>query len=283
MLPTAACAWLSEHRGDVLGTTPLASTQGEVWRVDFVEAEPVIVKSGSVASIGREVQGLEAARERVPRVLARPAASVVVLSWHPGDPVASVDAVRAAGEWLKRLHAAPCECNDPLDPRDALLRRRDAWLARASGDLEVSRVEALDFAAFVGMHRVNCHRDFTPSNWLWDAEHGLTVVDFGQSRTDVALWDLVKLEAELFREQPHRRAVFYAAYGALDAEDEARLQTLLLLHGLQTAVWGDAHGVPAFSALGRAILAAETCQPESACPTATTSPNFRDSVRAAPS
>lgn len=216
----------------------------------------MVVKSGSVASVNREVWGLSAgeATGGVPSILARPAASVVVLSWHSGNPEASAEAVRAAGAWLKRLHAAPCVCDDPLDPRDALLRRRDAWLERACDDLDVSRVEALDFGAFEGVQRVTCHRDFTPSNWLWDTECGLTVVDFGQSRPDVALWDLVKLEAELFRAQPQLREAFYGAYRALGVEDEARLQTLVLLHGLQTAVWGDTHDVAEFSALGRAIL-----------------------------
>ena len=257
MLPSAASAWLSEHRGEVFRVAPLASTQGQVWRVSFDDGEPVVVKSGSVASIEREARGLKAAAAvgGVPMVLAHPAATVVVLSWHPGESAASVEAVRAAGLWLKRLHAGPHVTHDALDPCDALLRRRDAWLARAPDGLDVSRVEALDFRAFAGVDRVVCHRDFTPSNWLWDADRGLTVVDFGQSRPDVSLWDLVKLEGGLFCAQPDLREVFYGAYGALSSEDEARLQPLVLLHGLQTAVWGDTHGAVEFSTLGRAILA----------------------------
>lgn len=256
MLPSAARTWLSEHRGEVLHVVALGSTQGEVWRVDMCDGTSVVVKTGSAASIEREVWGVETAGAlgRVPRILGRPSTKVLLLSWCPGEQSAEPEVVREAGAWLRRLHAVPCAYDDPLDLRDALERRRDAWLARAGADLDVSRVEILRFDAFAGLPRVACHRDFTPSNWLWDGEVGLSVVDFGQSRPDARVWDLAKLEAELFRSQPVLREVFHEGYGGLDAEERGRLDTLVLLHGLQTAVWGDTHGDSVFSALGRDIL-----------------------------
>lgn len=258
MLPEVASAWVIEHRGAVLETTPLESTQGQVWWVDSADGEAVVVKSGPTAAIEREVWGLGAAADtgQVPRVLARLGGEVLVLSRHAGKPCDSPGAMRAAGQWLRAFHRGRCDGSDSLDLAEALRRRRDAWLRRASSELDVSNVADLDFSVFSGLERVPCHRDFTPSNWLWSEAGVLTVVDFGQARPDARLWDLAKLEGETFREDPDLRGPFYEGYGRLDADDAHRLGALVLLHGLQTAVWGDTHADAGFSGLGRAILRA---------------------------
>ncbi len=257
-LPPSVREWLATQSLDVASTREVASTQGRVFVVGCSDGVDRVVKTGTRAAIDREVWGLEcaAAVGNVPRVLGRPDATVVVLSWHGGARARSPATMRAAGSWLRRLHAQPLASSDPLDLRLALERRRDGWLARAGGGLDVSKVVSLDFSSFTGRPRVPCHRDFTPENWLWDPQGGLTIVDFGQSRADAALWDLVKLEGETFRRQPQLRAPFYAAYGTLAAEEAVGLRALVLLHGLQTAVWGDLHDHPGFSALGREILGA---------------------------
>lgn len=214
--------------------------------------ERFVVKQASRAAIDRERRGLAAAASvgGVPRVLALLEPTALLLTWHTGVPSETSGAVRAAGCWLRRLHDRGTVDTDPLPVRDALLRRRDGWLARAV-ELPVESVAAATFEAFEGAPRVFCHRDFTPSNWLWHPERGIVVIDFGQSRADVGLWDLVKLEGGLFDRTPSLREPFYEGYGPID---RSGLRDLLLLHGLQTAAWGDAHDDAEFSALGRRLL-----------------------------
>ncbi len=258
MLPVEARSWISIQRGAIADSTALHSTQGRVWRVTLTGGAQVLVKRGSRASVDRECWGLEVARSigSVPTLSSRPAPNLVVLTWHEGVASTDAGAMRCAGAWLRALHALEGPFDDPLTLADAIGRRRDAWLERAQGLLtEETRVklrQAIEPEAFSGLERTACHRDFTPANWLWSG--ALTVIDFGQARPDVALWDLVKLEAETFYEHPKLRPVFFDGYGSLDAQDEERLRQLVLLHGLQTAVWGDAHEDPAFSSLGRQIL-----------------------------
>lgn len=249
-IPPSVRQWLRDRAADVVSVERRASSQGEVCVVRTTR-ERFVVKQASRAAIERERRGLEAARVRgVPAILAAPAPTVLVLSWHPGRPSEAPEAVHAAGRWLRGLHEQGTAEPDSLPVQDALMRRRDAWLGRAVG-LEVRAVEDATFEAFRGAGRVLCHRDFTPSNWLWDADGGLTVIDFGQSRADLAQWDLVKLEGELFARKPSLREPFYEGYGSVD---RTGLSDLLLLHGLQTAAWGDAHGNQEFSALGRRLL-----------------------------
>ena len=250
--------WVVEHHGGVRELDALASTQGHVWRVQAADGAIVVVKQGSRAAIDREVWGLgqAAALGDVPRLLARPEPTAAVLSWREGS--SDHPRLDVAGAWLRRLHALPCEDTDPLAPPDAIVRRVRSWIERPGAGLnDATRagVEyAIDPAAFAGVRRVVCHRDFTPSNWLWSP--GLSVLDFGQARLDFGLWDLVKLEAGLFREQPSFRVAFFRGYGELTSDDEARLRQLVVLHGLQTAVWGHIHDDAGLAAHGRAVLGA---------------------------
>ncbi len=258
MLPLEARSWISSQDRDVAKTAALHSTQGEVWRVTLDDGRCLVLKRASRAAIDRECWGLDVARGigSSPRVLARPAPELVVLSWHDGTSRVDGEVMRSAGVWLRTLHACEGAFEDPLPVWDAIGRRRDAWLDRAKdqlpGQTRNKLRAAIDPAVFSGLKRSACHRDYTPTNWLWDG--ALTVIDFGQARPDVALWDLVKLEAETFHESPLLRAAFFEGYGPLDTRDEERLRQLVLLHALQTAAWGYAHHDAAFSSLGRQIL-----------------------------
>lgn len=257
MLPPSAEQWVRTHHGDVRRANSLPSTQGRVWRVDTDEVR-VAVKQGPRAAIEREVWGLSRAVAvgEVPRLLGRPEPTVVVLSWCEGRGASA--RLEDAGAWLRRLHALPCRDTDAMAPPEAIERRVASWIERPGSSLsDASRDwvrSAIDPRAFEGVRRVVCHRDFTPSNWLWCPE--LSVVDFGQARPDVGLWDLVKLEAGLFRQQPSARAAFFRGYGELTSLDEVRLRQLVLLHGLQTAVWGDIHDDAELAAHGRDVLGA---------------------------
>ncbi len=258
MLPVEARSWIATQRGDLAEVCALRSSQGEVWRVTLTDAAQVAVKRASRAAIDRECWGLALARTMgsVPTLLSRPAPELVVLTWHDGVPSVGAQTVRLAGVWLRALHECEGTFCDPLPVPDAIGRRRDAWLERArphlSAPVRARLLETIEPGVFTGLKRTACHRDFTPSNWLWS--DALTVIDFGQARPDLPLWDLVKLEAETFHEHPDLRSTFFEGYGSLDAQDEVRLGQLVLLHGLQTAVWGDSHGDAAFSSLGRQIL-----------------------------
>ena len=254
VLPPSAAAWFDAQSHDVASVQSRPSSQGSVFVVTVATGERFVVKQASRAAVDRERRGLDTASAMggVPGVLAVPEPTVLVMSWQAGESSETPDAVRAAGRWLRRLHAMEHAQPDPLPVRDALLRRRDAWLERAV-DIPIDAVSRATFASFDGANRVFCHRDFTPSNWLWDPPRGLVVIDFGQSRADVGLWDVVKLEGELFSRKPALREPFYEGYGDVD---RAGVDELLLLHGLQTAAWGDAHGDPEFSALGRRLLSA---------------------------
>lgn len=252
MLPRSAQAWFDAQSITVAGLESRVSSQGTVVVVTSRSGERFVVKQASRTAIDRERRGLDAAASvgGVPRVLAQLEPTALLLSWHAGAPSETPDAMRAAGRWLRRLHDHGAIEPDALPVRDALLRRRDGWLARAV-DLPVASVAAATFEAFEGATRVQCHRDFTPSNWLWDSRRGVVVIDFGQSRADLGLWDLVKLEGDLFEREPPLRDSFYEGYGPVDRSGMAEL---LLLHGLQTAAWGDAHDDAEFSALGRRLL-----------------------------
>ncbi len=253
MLPRSAQAWFDAQSISVADVESRVSSQGTVVVVSSRGGERFVVKQASGAAIERERRGLDAASSvgGVPRVLAQLEPTALLLSWHAGVPSETPDAMRAAGRWLRRLHGQGVVESDPLPVRDALVRRRDGWLDRAV-DLPVESVAAATFEAFGRTTRVLCHRDFTPSNWLWEPERGVVVIDFGQSRADAGLWDLVKLEGDLFEREPSLRESFYEGYGPVD---RSAMKDLLLLHGLQTAAWGDAHGDPEFSALGRRLLA----------------------------
>ncbi len=218
---------------------------------------PVIVKRGSVAQTQRERAGLSFAASvgSVPTVLAQLDDRTLILSWHAGSASIEAHAVEAAGAWLRALHQRPHIDDDSLSVPDALARRLEGWSARARDPNLLRIAREIDVRAFEGLARVWCHRDFTPNNWLWNEDGGLTIVDFGQARPDLALWDLVKLEATTFADDPALRRAFRTGYGTPTPREARQLEQLVALHGLQTAVWGDEHHDEEFSALGRRILA----------------------------
>ncbi len=254
-LPESVPRWLRDHRAATVShVTSLPSTQGRVWRVDTSEGAAWAVKRSSRAAIDRETRALALAVGSTPRLACRLDPTTVLMSWHDGGPSLDPAALTAAGAWLRCLHQVPFRDDDPVCLAQALERRARAWALRAPNELR-HVLDALDPSAFEGRRRAHCHRDFTPDNWLWTPERRLTVIDFGQARPDLPLWDLVKLEGDLFRQRPELRAAFFEGYGELSPRDAEGLRQLTRLHGLQTAVWGDFHAVPELSQLGRTILA----------------------------
>jgi hypothetical protein len=239
--------------GAVAGVRRCGGSQGAVWRVGLA-AGAVAVKVGGA----REREALlrvASLRPDVPELLAE-LERAIVLAWIDGRAANDEgDVHERAGALARRIHAVQVDDDDPLSIPDALAARVDRWCERAQGSVPaatIARVQAMiEPAAFAGERRVQCHRDFTPSNWIVREDGSVAAIDFGQARLDLALWDLVKLAADTWVRRPDLRTRFLGGYGA---QVDPRLSQLVALHGLQTLSWGLEHGDAAFVALGRRVL-----------------------------
>nr|WP_276603933.1 phosphotransferase [Nannocystis pusilla] len=181
------------------------------------------------------------------------------LSLGTHDPALAPVAHAAAGRLLRALHDIPVADDDPLPLVDAVAARQSEWHARARDLLTPAERDALQRLAarrdaFAGVRRVPCHRDFTPDNWLLDADR-LCVLDFEHARLDAPEADLVKLRTDVWPDRPDLAEAFLAGYGPLTADAAARLDVLLALHAAATLAWAERHDDPAFRALGRRALA----------------------------
>jgi Ser/Thr protein kinase RdoA (MazF antagonist) len=197
---------------------------------------------------------------------------LLVFPWIDGAIVSSLQAgsdaellaYKAAGRFAAALRGCSCEADDApgeMPLTRALAMRFEGALARVDGllaPLELERVaERWRSQPWPeAMERTHAHRDFEASNWIVDGRGALWVIDFGQSRPDYWLWDLVKLEADAFAQKPARRDAFLGGLGQpLSAEESTELEALVLLHGLQTLGWAVEHGARELELLARGILA----------------------------
>nr|WP_276600351.1 MULTISPECIES: phosphotransferase [unclassified Nannocystis] len=193
------------------------------------------------------------------RTLALTVAPGERLSLGTHDPALAPAAHAAAGRFLRALHELPAADDDPMPLVDAIAARQSEWHARARDLLTPAERDALQRLAarrdaFAGVRRVPCHRDFTPDNWLLDAD-GLCVLDFEHARLDAPEADLVKLCADVWPDRPDLAEAFFAGHGPLTPDATARLDVLLALHAAATLAWAERHDDPAFRALGRRALA----------------------------
>ncbi|BCJ36672.1 hypothetical protein Athai_41750 [Actinocatenispora thailandica] len=164
---------------------------------------------------------------------------------------------RQAGAALRRLHEA-AEPEPWPDFAAVWLAEFDRWAPVAAGLLPAPELAAVR-AAVIGLgelpvpHRVPCHGDYTPRNWLLapvdavagpaPAGDGFAVIDFEWSRRDVWVCDLVRLAAGPWCDDPGLAAAFLAGYGsALDAADRARLLRCAAVRTVFLAAWGRRHG-----------------------------------------
>lgn len=211
----------------------------------------------------------------IPRLLAAvgPLDPALVLSELPGVPMREArlshaeqrSVHRQAGEVRARLDEMICD-DDPVPLERAYAMRFEHWHTRSRGrvpdDLRRRAAEVFEPGAFAGLHRVACHRDFTPHNWLVErtgAGVRLRVVDLGQARPDVALHDVVKLREDTWLRDPTLGQAFLEGWGrAFDDDDRHRLDLLGLLHGLATAAWAHAHADADLLAHGLDILRRRT-------------------------
>lgn len=252
-----------------LGQGAAARRGPKVWALELADTTCVVVKQhveqrGFVQERDALVRWADA---RMPRLLAADATQrVLVLERLAGVAVDTLDdaparlaAWQAAGEFLADLHARPIDDDDPLALEEAVPLRLRAWARKCDALLDpptrelVARLAAEAARSLGGARRVACHRDFTPSNWLWAAGEAprLRVVDFEHSRPDLAVLDLAKLAA---RWRPELATAFLRGYGRRDEDLRDSLRLALALHGVASLAWGHTHGELAFVDEGRLAL-----------------------------
>ena len=89
-----------------------------------------------------------------------------------------------------------------------------------------------------GLPLVFRHGDYSPRNWLWDAEQAThSLIDFQQAAYGLAVEDLVWLCGAVWPRRPDLKAAFIAGYGRELSETEHR--ALLLLAALVAASYLD--------------------------------------------
>ncbi len=170
--------------------------------------------------------------------------------------------MQTLGRFLSDLHGLDVPDDDPMPLHEALPQRAEAWCLRAEDVLASDLVDAVrsafDDPLPTSLSRVPCHRDLQLHNLLVDRTNDpldLTVIDFGQSRTDVWLVDLVKLFPVADPERLTLRRALLDGYGRrLRPEEADVLDRLRAMHGLQTSVWAYDHGDTRGIRAGRAIL-----------------------------
>lgn len=254
-----------------LGAGGVARRGPKVWLLELADTSVVVKQHVEQRPFVQERDALrDWADLRMPRLLASdPALRVLVLERRPGVAVDTLDDERArlawqqAGEFLADLHARVVDDADPLPLADALPLRLRAWARACDSALDqptrewVARLELDARVALAGARRVACHRDFTPSNWLWEADAldptrgRLHVVDFEHSRPDLAALDLAKLATHW---RPDLATAFLRGYGRDHAELRESLRLALALHGLASLAWGLRHGEREFVDEGRLAL-----------------------------
>lgn len=189
---------------------------------------------------------------RVPQLRAADAdLAALIIERLPGDSVEALGPgealAHAAGRFLAALHELAVADDDPLAVAEALMRRTRAWLRRGALEPELARIVAEHGPRpelFAGVHRVPCHRDFAPRNWLWDGRR-LAVIDFEHARLDVGLGDLAKLHVDSWSRQPGLATAFFCGYGrTLSDLERERLRALIVLHGVASLMWGREHQEP---------------------------------------
>ncbi len=167
-----------------------------------------------------------------------------------------LDAHRAAGRWLRRLHSIEADDQDDVPWLEALRRRVEALQVRASPIVDASTTALTLQPVFdllrtsAPMCRVPCHRDYEPRNWVYDGTD-ITVLDFEHARLDAAPWDLTRLGNVSWATNPASRSAFAEGYGPTDGRFWDWVDALTWMDGLSTLVWGLTHRDREFIEKGR--------------------------------
>lgn len=221
----------------------------------------------------------------VPRVMSTNSQELILLLTDVGDcccdwqeltPAQRSSLLRQAGRFLRTLHDIPFADEDPMALGDAVLTRAHA-LQRRIGEAKVG-FEYLSPNTMSGIvdnigevltllnqtKRVPCHRDFWRRNWIWRESTGgtredvrLGVIDFEHSRSDLLVFDFLKLWSDCWLANPDLEEPFWDGYGRLlSADERTLLRRCAAIHAVQTIVWGVEHQNMEFTAQGKQLLAA---------------------------
>ncbi|MEV6987010.1 aminoglycoside phosphotransferase family protein [Sphaerisporangium sp. NPDC051017] len=254
-LPADLLQWVTRFLPAVANVTDVSWPRGDsrVWRVASSVSEAYVKLSPTTEDYAREVYGYQhavrclAARE-APRLLsADPGLRAIMSSPLPGLVVKGLSLTaevetrvhELAGRLLRRWHdhpePVPAHARDDVmasmaeqaDEATACLERTAEHLTDAQRALvqQVSR-EIPDLAE--GLPLVFQHGDYSPRNWLWDAERGTQgLIDFEKSAHGLAVEDLVWLCGAVWPTRPDLKRAFLKGYGRELSDAEQRVLPLL--------------------------------------------------------
>jgi Ser/Thr protein kinase RdoA (MazF antagonist) len=171
------------------------------------------------------------------------------------------DVFHQAGCVLRDLHGLALG-GAQADPVAAFVERAERWDRRSAAFVDdddrawmSGRIREIT-ELLPHVRRVPCHRDYTPRNWVIDAEGRLRVIDFGHARADYWILDVDKLWSDQWIDRSDREAAFWDGYGTRPTDDERNvLGAVSALGAVSTITWSREHGDSAYEAHGRAHLA----------------------------
>ncbi|GAA2798579.1 aminoglycoside phosphotransferase family protein [Saccharopolyspora taberi] len=254
-LPTELEQWVATCLDGPVSATDVSWDRGDsqVWRVTTGIRAAYVKRSPTFAAYTREVRAYDHTRRALaageaPSLLASDSSLRAILtSPLPGRvvrglPLETQDERRVyelAGSLLRRWH-------DSADPPSEQVRKTvrtsvaeqaheaagylDAIAVHLSNDehslLQKVRDELPDLADELPL--AYRHGDYSPRNWLWDADHGRhSLIDFEEASNGTAVEDLVWLHGAVWPTRPDLKHAFLTGYGRALTRAEQRALHLI--------------------------------------------------------
>lgn len=191
----------------------------------------------------------------------------IILTAVPGTPLDSItlgppeqqEAHRSAGRLLRLLHSLPTD-TPTGEITHYLADRGEYWLGQLSSrlthdDRELVREHLHQLATLTDARVAACHLDFQPRNLLWHTDRHIRVIDFENSKEDLAARDLARFATRIWPHAPDLEAAFLDGYGQLDATDTAVLHHVTALEAVTSLAYGLRNGDEELTRIGRGLLA----------------------------
>jgi aminoglycoside/choline kinase family phosphotransferase len=265
-LPDALRQWLTRQLPglDTVADVSWSRDCSRVWRVSAGTTEAYLKLSPTAEHYAREVRAHHHAPlfapHEIPRLLATdPGPLALLTSPVPGLVVRGLSLTgqretrvhERAGRLLRRWHDLPEPSSDQAretitasiteQVREAItasiteqVREADQCLQRGAEHLtdaqtSLIRRVVLELPQLAEtLPVVYRHGDYSPRNWLWDAEHDTVgLIDFEHADPGIAVEDLVWLHGALWPTRPELKAAFLSGYGRPLTEAEQRILPLL--------------------------------------------------------
>lgn len=196
--------------------------------------------------------------DRVPRMLGHHETShSILMTFEPGVISTSAGPAvhRQAGALIRRLHDAAPSRAAP-DFKESLRERFERGVSSAGPlfsrhDLDFVCGRIADLDGIPDPVRVPAHQDNQPRNWLVSDEGVVRLIDFGLTRWDVWVRDLVRLHQWDWQHDPELEEAFLDGYGRrLSDDDQQVLRSVAAVTALMTVRWAHEHGDAAFAQRG---------------------------------